>query len=355
MRSQVAAIQGLQKKIAVAITGGGTELIGELLRYGGSSSTIVDCQIPYSNEALQEYVGHDIKKACSQETSKSMAMVALMKAAAISKTPEVSVGIGITASLAKQNQREGRDNVAYLSVQTCHASLYEKFTFSPVMSRLEQEGELVRLLLKILPSYIYAASQENKFSIAPTLGDDKAIYIPVNSEEKSNFVYPGSFNPLHDGHMAIINHGARRDANKTKTVDLEISIRNVDKPLLDYNDIIGRVVQFYGYDQIGGVYITNMPTFYDKACYFKDVKFMVGMDTLQRICDIRYYPEFTYISDATSRLRTKMTANKSKFLAYERPSVGNILASSFRAYVDVDSAKNFTPVDISSTQLRKSV
>ena len=56
-------------------------------------------------------------------------------------------------------------------------------------------------------------------------------------------VLPGSFNPLHDGHLLL----ARVAEEMTgMTVAFEISVTNVDKPPLAAGDVRTRLAQFAG-------------------------------------------------------------------------------------------------------------
>jgi len=70
------------------------------------------------------------------------------------------------------------------------------------------------------------------------------------------------------------------------SIDFEISVINVDKPMLDYTTLVQRVSQFS--DQ-QGLWLTRAPTFVEKAKLFPGVVFVVGVDTVIRIGDARYY------------------------------------------------------------------
>ena len=67
---------------------------------------------------------------------------------------------------------------------------------------------------------------------------------------------------------------------------LEISILNVDKPVLDYLEIDRRLAQFPPEQP---VWLTRAATFDDKSRLFPGATFVVGIDTLRRIADERYY------------------------------------------------------------------
>jgi hypothetical protein len=99
-------------------------------------------------------------------------------------------------------------------------------------------------------------------------------------------IFPGSFDPLHDGHRRM----ARIAAEITGLpVEYEISIRNVDKPALDFIEIASRARQFAG----ATVWLTAAATFVEKLAIFPGARFVVGADTFLRLGSPRYYGDST--------------------------------------------------------------
>jgi hypothetical protein len=96
-------------------------------------------------------------------------------------------------------------------------------------------------------------------------------------------VLPGSFNPLHHGHLGLAQVAAARLG---VPVAFELSVANVDKPDLDPAEVERRVAQFHG---VGQVWVTRAPTFAEKAELFPGAAFIVGYDTAARLIDPRYY------------------------------------------------------------------
>ena len=96
-------------------------------------------------------------------------------------------------------------------------------------------------------------------------------------------VLPGSFNPLHDGHLLL----ARVAEEMTgATVAFEISVTNVDKPPLAAGDVRTRLAQFAGRARVE---LTRAPTFVEKSRLLPGVTFVVGADTAERLVAARYY------------------------------------------------------------------
>lgn len=95
--------------------------------------------------------------------------------------------------------------------------------------------------------------------------------------------YPGSFNPLHAGHIAL----ARVAADLAGApLSFELSVHNVDKPPLSTEEITARLAQFAGR---ADVELTAQPTFAGKAVLMPGTTFVVGVDTARRLLDPAYY------------------------------------------------------------------
>ena len=125
-----------------------------------------------------------------------------------------------------------------------------------------------------------------------------------------SIVYPGSFNPLHEGHVSLVAAAIRLlEDSSTQAgqrgsdapplhppVVFEISILNADKPPLEVSDILQRVRQFLDnplLQQAGltnvAVCVTSRPLFISKASLFPHCTFLIGSDTLSRLVDDKYY------------------------------------------------------------------
>jgi len=111
-------------------------------------------------------------------------------------------------------------------------------------------------------------------------------------------IFPGSFDPLHDGHRAMARIGARITG---LPVAYELSIRNVEKPALDFVEIAARADRFDG----AAAWLTSAATFVEKVALFPGAPFLVGADTFVRLGHPRYSGgSTTAAAEAVTRIAT---------------------------------------------------
>ncbi|MGL4420677.1 MAG: hypothetical protein ACRCZF_08440 [Gemmataceae bacterium] len=162
-------------------------------------------------------------------------------------------------------------------------------------------------------------------------------------------VFPGSFAPLHAGHRTLAAVAARFMGDP---VHFEISIRNVDKPDLVAEEIERRVEQFREY---APVWITQVPTFPEKALLFPGATFVLGFDTAMRLFDIRYYQNEAIQRDAAL---AAFAATGSRFLVGGRVDANGRFQTWSPRGTPFDRLFTGLPeelfrVDLSSTLLRQ--
>src|SRR5438874_1225548 len=106
------ALAPRRRRPALAITGGGSGAVGELLRVPGGSRLLIEAQIPYDALALAAFLGFAPAQACSSDTAIAMAQSARARAARLMPAgtdlvgPDL-VGLGATAALVSDRPRKG--------------------------------------------------------------------------------------------------------------------------------------------------------------------------------------------------------------------------------------------------------
>lgn len=161
-------------------------------------------------------------------------------------------------------------------------------------------------------------------------------------------LFPGSFDPLHRGHVLMAKIAEER---QKRPVEYEISVRNVDKPPLDVLAATRRLKQF---DPRTIVWLTRAATFAEKAELFPGCTFVVGADTVRRLVDVSYYSDEQTLQAFCSRLLDL----ECRFLVFGRLLDGQYetvrwssIPAEIREIFTCIPAREFRQ-DVSSTDLR---
>src|SRR5262249_3162970 len=104
----ISAIHASGRKAALAITGGGSGAVGEVLRVPAGSRLLSEAQVPYDAGALAAFLGFAPAQACSAETAIAMARSARERAARLVPRDGDLVGLGATAALVSDRPRKGQ-------------------------------------------------------------------------------------------------------------------------------------------------------------------------------------------------------------------------------------------------------
>src|ERR1700735_1840918 len=103
----ISTVHASGRKAALAITGGGSGAIGELLRVPGGSRLLIEAQVPYDALALAAFLGFAPAQACSADTEIAMPRTVRARAAGLMPAGTDLVGLGATAALVSDRPRKG--------------------------------------------------------------------------------------------------------------------------------------------------------------------------------------------------------------------------------------------------------
>ncbi len=384
----VRSIHATRVRFVLAITGGGSGAIRDLLVVPGGSRVLVEAIVPYAPEALARWIGAAPEQFCSPTTARAMAMRAYERAtsyeaenaaqtepAAAPSVPAAHIasagylGLGCTASLATDRPKRGAHRVHLAWQFSTATATYSLELIKGARERADEESLVSQLLLNVLAEAVGVSqrvrlplwpNESIEHSIVRAPADWQALFVgttrrvyqgpPREANAQPLAVFPGAFNPRHHGHQRMADVAAARLG---VPIDHEISIENVDKPPLNFADLQNRSEQFAPDEAL---WFTRAPTFVEKSRLFPGAIFIVGADTVTRIGDPRYY------GDDVARRDTALAAIAAagcRFLVFGR-KVGErfetladvALPPALAALCEGVPADAFRD-DVSSTELRR--
>jgi nicotinamide mononucleotide (NMN) deamidase PncC len=318
MRQTIAAMHASGRQAALAITGGGSGAIAELLRVPGGSRLLLEAVVPYDLRALTAFLGFETTQACSVETAVAMAQRARARAAMFARTGAPLVGLGATASLVSDRPKQG-EHRCHIAVTTGSGTdVYSIVLQKGRRDRPAEEDLVARAIVLCLargcaidaPSPSVLLDADERYTEEAAASDpidrlvagslDRVTAWPdgqlVSSAPAPRAVLPGSFNPLHDGHLLLARVA---EAMLQAPVAFEISVTNVDKPPLAASEVRARLAQFAGRARVE---LTRAPTFLEKSRLCPGATFIVGADTAERLVATRYYGAETRMSAALQEI-----------------------------------------------------
>ena len=352
---------------SVSVTGGGVQALQWLFSTPGSSRCLMEGQVPYSRSSLEGYLGGVGSTSVSAETASHMSAVARTRAAQtllaesggnLASLAECNVfGVACTAALASTSQKKG--------THRCHVAVSEMqqtriFSLTLEKGRRTREAEdslCSRLILDALEAAVEGDSSLRFCSeelasgevversvaagatgaeaalervrdgraghalfvprrVAESGGSDGDISSPLDAQfacmedvqlPRGTLVFPGSFNPLHAGHVELVvaalksQQRASPSAAEDETsahvpVVFEIAAVNVDKPPLGRDEMVSRLQGLVRSPLLAaagihnfGVSFTSAPLFVRKSSLFPLCTFVIGADTMARLVTPKYY------------------------------------------------------------------
>jgi len=302
----ISTLHASGRKAALAITGGGSGAVGELLRVPGGSRLLIEAQVPYDERALAAFLGFAPAQACSSDTAIAMARSVRARAASLVPADTNLVGLGATAALVSDRPRKGehRFHIAFANAagvahctgvmakgrrdRAAEEDLVSRAIVLWLARRCGIAAPSPRSLIDADEHYtetVVAAAEPIDRLVAGEL--DRVTVQPdgqmMLSAPQPFVLFPGSFNPIHEGHVSLARVA---EELMQQPLAFEISVTNVDKPPLAGETVKHRLAQFAWKSPVE---LTRAPTFVEKSRLFPGTTFVVGADTAERLFGPKYY------------------------------------------------------------------
>lgn len=326
-------INSQKQLINFIVSGGSSSFIGEFLSLSGGSSTIYSFEVPYDNRAFIDKVG-PIEQFCSWEAARKLAFAA--------KKPGI-LGVGVTCSLVKDNERSGREHKIFAAI--CDEENNSIYCWKAVIkhgNNREREEEIAKDFLYNclwefysgfiglsecrhpgIERYDYFSEWLDLQGVFQSVvcrkyfikdGEISSFFTNINFELENNtlIIYPGSFHPISSAHKEIYET-VIKDFNIFPL--LEVSRCNVDKVAVTEEEAQARVDKGKQFDYI----VANCAKFSDKIITYskffgKQIWFITGIDTICRVFNRKYYNSDNEFIDFLEQLKK----TKTYFIVFQR-------------------------------------
>lgn len=286
--------------IGAVVTGGGAGFFTKLLALGGMSACIESLNVPYGLHANAQFMNNVYLPSYCSDGAAILLCAAQMIQMLNGRNPvEKPLAIAVTASLKTPNQRVGRQNHAYICIATEHTVRMVYREFNPDDDRAYQE--------QALEEEIFTSLMDERLGY-PIFNGSIVDFVRLYSQplvtatspiSQGPLVFPGSFNPWHDGHSSALSL-AHKAFPRRGNIVIEVTGFNADKGHVSPASLLERLVgipnlplmQTDGYPWSIRKKVGTAPTFVDKLNVYSNPIFVVGTDTMYRIGNPEYYRDY---------------------------------------------------------------
>lgn len=305
-------------RVFLYATGAGAGIQKNLWDLPGCSNFLVGCSFPYDTNETSNLLGFTPERFVSDDMAMQLAMAAYLKA---SKPGCSAIGVGLTASVAstKEHRGEHRIFVSSFSEKECltwglvipkGSGFYQRSIDGDLADHVGLAAIFRAAGLKTegIPyrSKPLISNCDSKLEYAPIDMTDRARELILANPlfyrdgtrshehatemlDKDNVIfYPGSFNPLHMGHIAgseVIRNTAAYEFGQYRDIVFTTVVNPPHKAALTAAPMLDRVSQMRGRNFL---LTQDDPLFVDKAKKYPGGWFGVGADTLINMLDPKW-------------------------------------------------------------------
>jgi len=305
LQDSIKAIHAAPQQVVLEFAGAGAQALAWLHGLGGSSRTILEATDRYAATSLIDLIGFEPEQFVSPEVARAMATQAYIRACELAGSGTPLAGIGCTATIATERPKRGEHNCCVAICEAQGVTIYTLTLAKGRRTRREEEALVSLLILKAVARVCHVADLPDlDLYEGEQLGEhfDPASLIERLLNEEFNWiavspdgqmtpgqVWPniallsGAFNPLHQAHQQLAQVATEI---LEQQVYFELPLINADKAPLDIQEAQQRLAQFAGW---ATVILTRAPLFSQKAQFFPHSVFVLGIDTVERLAQRRFY------------------------------------------------------------------
>lgn len=304
IRQLVQQIHDRPGRTVIVTAGAGTQAVAWLLGVAGASRTLLEALVPYDESSFNDFLGQRPSQYVAPETAGLLAGRAVNRARRLWMGPEPLIGLACTATIVTDRPKRGEHRAhicAWTAEKIIHHSLHlhkgardrkgeERLVSQLLLNTLaEAYGLEFRLTLPLVTGDAHECQRVSILDPARGLMTHQPTYFSLAADGwLDNFgdgaaILSGAFNPLHKGHTDLAEAAA---GMLGVDVLFELTAVNADKPPLEEDQLLRRLLQFAGRYS---VLVSSAPTFLAKSRLFPGATFVVGYDTAERILQARFY------------------------------------------------------------------